>query len=60
MDEYPCSHLTKVLYPLCAAQVFSKTFVIVLETKISLAMQELLRSELLLLVLTELCLIHDL
>ena len=58
MDEFPCSHLTKALYPLRAAQVFSKTFLIVLETKILLAMQELLRSELL--VLIELSLIHDL
>ena len=48
-DEFTYLDLKKVLYPSEAAEVFSLTFVIVLE---------LLRSELL--VLIELCLIHDL
>ena len=53
MDEFPCLDLVKVRYPLGAAKVFSEIFVIVLETMIVLALLELLRSELL--VLIELC-----
>ena len=58
VSEFLCSDLIKVLDPSGAAEVFSQTFVIVLQTMTGLAMLELQRSELL--DLTEICLIHPL